>query len=85
MVRRFFQRSGAQPMGHVQSVLLEMLANDRHSFDVATSALLDGAGSIYYYPGATGMLSSESNRVQRSLPWGVFRSGRARPWHDGSV
>lgn len=49
------------------------------------TALLDGAGSIYYYPGATGMLSSESNRVQRSLPWGVFRSGRARPWHDGSV
>ncbi len=45
MVRRFFQRSGAQPMGHVQSVLLEMLANDRHSFDVATSALLDGADS----------------------------------------
>jgi phosphate uptake regulator len=43
MVRRFFQRSGAQPMDHVQSVLLEMLANDRHSFDVATSSLLDGA------------------------------------------
>jgi len=43
MMRRFFQRSGAQPMDHVQSVLLEMLANDRHSFDVATSSLLDGA------------------------------------------
>jgi phosphate transport system protein len=43
MVRRFFQSSGSQPMDHVQSVLLEMLANDRHSFDVATSSLLDGA------------------------------------------
>ncbi len=43
MVRRFFQGSGAHPMEHVQSVLIEMLANDRHSFDVATSALLDGA------------------------------------------
>lgn len=43
MVRSFFQGSGAHPMEHVQSVLIEMLANDRHSFDVATSALLDGA------------------------------------------
>lgn len=43
MVRRFFQGSGEHRMEHVQSVLVEMLANDRHSFDVATSALLDGA------------------------------------------
>jgi phosphate uptake regulator len=32
-------------MEHVQSVLLEMLADDRHSFDVATSSLLGGADS----------------------------------------
>ncbi|MDP6605637.1 MAG: PhoU domain-containing protein [Dehalococcoidia bacterium] len=43
MVRRFFRGSGEQQLEHVQGMLLEMLANDRHSFDVATAALLDGA------------------------------------------
>ncbi|MEE8421995.1 MAG: PhoU domain-containing protein [Dehalococcoidia bacterium] len=43
MVRRFFRGSGEQQLEHVQGVLLEMLANDRHSFDVATAALLAGA------------------------------------------
>lgn len=50
------------------------------------TGLLDGGGgSIYYYPGATGMLSSEGSLVQRTLPWGIFRSGRARRWHDGRI
>ncbi len=50
------------------------------------AGLLNGGGeSIYYYPGATGMLSSDGNLVQRTLPWGIFRSGRARRWHDSST
>ncbi len=43
MVFRFFRGSGQDQLGHAQSMLLEMLANDRHSFDIATSAVLDGA------------------------------------------
>jgi len=43
MVFRFFRGSGEDQLGHIQSTLLDMLANDRHSFDIATSSLLDGA------------------------------------------
>ncbi len=43
MVLRFFRRDRADNLEHVQALLLGMLANDRHSFDLATSALLAGA------------------------------------------
>ena len=43
MVLRFFRRDRADNLEHVQGLLLGMLANDRHSFDLAISALLAGA------------------------------------------
>ncbi len=43
MVFRFFRGSGQDQLAHAQSLLLEMLANDRHSFDIATASVLDGA------------------------------------------
>ena len=43
MVLRFFRRSEEDGLGHALSLLLEMLVDDRHSFDIATSAVLDGA------------------------------------------
>lgn len=43
MVLRFFRGSEEDGLGHAQSLLMEMLADDRHSFDIATSAVLDGA------------------------------------------
>ena len=46
---RLFGGSRGASLEHVQAILLEMLANDRHSFDLATSALLMGAD-----PGAVG-------------------------------
>jgi phosphate uptake regulator len=42
MVGRFFQ-GGQDQLEHALQLLLQMLADDRHSFDVACSALLDGA------------------------------------------
>ena len=43
MVLRFFRGGGEDRLDHAQGTLQEMLANDRHSFDIATSALLAGA------------------------------------------
>ncbi len=41
MVMRFL-RGGEDRLRHIPTKLLEMLADDRHSFDVATAALLTG-------------------------------------------
>lgn len=48
MVLRFFQHSGEDRLQHAQGLLQEMLVNDRHSFEIATSALLTGqtAGAV---------------------------------------
>ena len=40
---RFLRRSPADNLEHIQSLLLEMLAHDRHGFDLAISALFAGA------------------------------------------
>ena len=42
MVMRFLRSGGEDRLQHVPTKLLEMLADDRHSFDVATAALLSG-------------------------------------------
>lgn len=43
MVMRYFRQSGDDRLEHVEQKLLSMLADDRHSFDLAASALLGGA------------------------------------------
>ncbi len=43
MVLRLFRGRGEDRLEHAGNKLLEMLANDRHSFDAAISALLGGA------------------------------------------
>ncbi|MFQ5382014.1 MAG: PhoU domain-containing protein [Dehalococcoidia bacterium] len=40
---RFLRRSPANNLEHIQTLLLEMLAHDRHGFDLAMAALLAGA------------------------------------------
>lgn len=40
---RFLRRNPANNLENIQALLLEMLANDRHGFDLAFSALLAGA------------------------------------------
>ncbi len=66
MVLRFFRGGGEDHLEHAQSKLLEMLANDRHSFDAATSALLGGADPSVVGPdlAATDM---EVNEAERDL------------------
>jgi phosphate uptake regulator len=41
--RRLFGADSSRGLDQVRATILEMLANDRHSFDLATSALLMGA------------------------------------------
>lgn len=41
--RRLFGTDSSRGLDQVRATILEMLANDRHSFDLATSALLMGA------------------------------------------
>jgi len=70
MVLRFFKGGGEDQLEHVQSKLLEMLANDRHSFDAATAALLDGADPAMVGPNlaATDKQVNEAEReVRRQL------------------
>lgn len=70
MVLRFFKRGGQEPLDRAQSKLLEMLSNDRHGFDSATSALLDGADPTVVGPNlaATDQLVNEAEReVRRQL------------------
>lgn len=45
MVLRFLRggRSAEDPLGHVEATVQQMLSDDRHSFDLAISALLSGA------------------------------------------
>ena len=45
MVAKFFQggRGDEEPLGHVETTVQQMLGDDRHSFDLAISALLSGA------------------------------------------
>lgn len=42
MVLRFFQSSGEDRLEHAQGLLQQMLVNDRHCFEIATSTLLTG-------------------------------------------
>ncbi len=51
MVLGFFRRDRPDNLEHVQGLLLEMLTNDRHSFDLATAALLAGADPAVVGPG----------------------------------
>jgi phosphate transport system protein len=43
VVLQFFRRGSDDGLDEAEAKLVHMLADDRHSFDVATSALLDGA------------------------------------------
>ena len=45
MVVKFFRggRGDEEPLGHVEATVQQMLSDDRHSFDLAISALLSGA------------------------------------------
>ena len=43
MVMRFFRGGGESRLEEVEADLQQMLADDRHSFDIATSALIGGA------------------------------------------
>ena len=62
MVLKFFRGGGADGLAHAQSKLLEMLADDRHSFDMATSALLTGADPTVVGPD----LSTTDRRVNEA-------------------
>ena len=67
MVLRFFRGSGEDRLEHAQSRLLQMLADDRHSFDVASSALLMGADTDVVGPDlrATDQRVNEAERELR--------------------
>jgi len=67
MVLRFFRGSGEDRLEHAQSRLLEMLANDRHSFDAATGALLTGADPTVVGPdlASTDLKVNEAERELR--------------------
>ncbi len=70
MVLRFFKGGGEDQLEHAQGQLLDMLANDRHSFDAATAALLDGADPTVVGPNlaATDKQVNEAEReVRRQL------------------
>ncbi len=43
MIMRFLRGGGEDRLANVESTLLRMLQDDRHSFDAATSALIGGA------------------------------------------
>ena len=66
---RFFGASSGASLERVQAILLEMLANDRHSFDLATSALLMGADPEAVGPHlrSTDRLVNEATREVRRL------------------
>jgi phosphate uptake regulator len=66
---RFFGASSGASVEHMQAILLEMLANDRHSFDLATSALLMGADPEAVGPDlrSTDRLVNEATREVRRL------------------
>ncbi len=59
MVLRFFRRrrDDGDPLSHVEATVQEMLGDDRHSFDLAISALLSGAS-----PAAVGPDLYETDR-----------------------
>jgi phosphate transport system protein len=70
MVLRFFQSGGKDKLDHAQGLLQEMLANDRHSFEIATAALLTGqdAGAVGTDLRDTDRLVNEAEReVRRDL------------------
>jgi phosphate uptake regulator len=66
---RLFGASSGTGIERVQAILLEMLANDRHSFDLATSALLMGADPEVVGPDlrATDRLVNEATREVRRM------------------
>jgi phosphate uptake regulator len=66
MVLRFFQGSGEDLIKHAQGTLMEMLADDRHSFDIATSALLDGAAPAVVGPDLA-RTDHRVNEAQRTI------------------
>ena len=66
---RLLGPSSGASLEHVRAILLEMLANDRHSFDLATSALLMGADPNAVGPDlrSTDRLVNEATREVRRL------------------
>ena len=66
MVFRFFRGSGGDRLEHAESKLLEMLADDRHSFDAATSALLTGADASVVGPDLR-VTDERVNEAEREL------------------
>ena len=70
MVLKFFRGGGADGLEHAQSKLLEMLADDRHSFDVATSALLTGADPTVVGPDLS-RTDQRVNEAEREIRRGL--------------
>ena len=66
MVLRFFRHSGGDRLEHAESKLLEMLADDRHSFDAATAALLTGADPAVVGPDLR-VTDKRVNEAERAL------------------
>lgn len=66
MVFRLFRRSDADGLEAAEAKLVQMLADDRHSFDVATSALLTGAETSIVGPDLR-ETDARVNRAEREL------------------
>lgn len=66
MVFELFRRGDAAGLEAAEAKLLQMLADDRHSFDVATSALLAGADTSVVGPDLR-ETDGRVNRAEREL------------------
>jgi phosphate transport system protein len=66
LVFQFFRRGSGDGLDEAEAKLVHMLADDRHSFDVATSALLDGADPSSIGPDLR-ETDARVNRAEREL------------------
>ncbi len=66
MVLKFFQGRRENHLEQAEGKLLEMLANDQHSFDTATSVLLDGADPVSVGPDLAAT-DAQINEAEREL------------------
>ena len=45
MVMEFFKGGSDKPLEEIESLIVQMLQDDRHTFDLAINALLGGTGA----------------------------------------
>jgi phosphate uptake regulator len=70
MVMRFFRGAGEDRLDHIESTLLRMLQDDRHSFDAAASALIGGAAADVVGPdlhATDGRVNAAEREIRREL------------------